>query len=218
MAIRKGSKPQLGLFFLLEACQRNAAGLSTAVSPANAKLPIPHRRSPITRPCCSIERSSAKLLVFTCTSKFERSTGSESEHVDALGLRAVEVIICMITRDIQRDINDVTGVSLSLPLTKDTNAQYRKRFRASYNNYYRKRFRASYNNYKTCMSKTQYYDPGSGRTAVNQTLATAQLKQALGAWLAVCDIRLGKDGTRTCCCSWWCSTGCGSLCNAKPTN
>ena len=39
----------------------------------------------------------------------------------------------------QRDINDVTGVSLSLslslPLTKVTDAQYRKRFRASYNKY-----------------------------------------------------------------------------------
>ena len=37
----------------------------------------------------------------------------------------------------QRDINDVTGVSLSLSLslllTKVTDAQYRKRFRASYN-------------------------------------------------------------------------------------
>ena len=33
----------------------------------------------------------------------------------------------------QRDINDVTGVSLSLPLTKVTDAQYRKRFCASYN-------------------------------------------------------------------------------------
>ena len=37
----------------------------------------------------------------------------------------------------RRDINDVTGVSLSLslslPLTKVTDAQYRKRFRASYN-------------------------------------------------------------------------------------
>ena len=37
----------------------------------------------------------------------------------------------------QRDINDVTGVSLSLslslPLTKVTDAQYRKCFRASYN-------------------------------------------------------------------------------------
>ena len=35
----------------------------------------------------------------------------------------------------QRDINDVTGVSLSLSLllTKVTHAQYRKRFRASYN-------------------------------------------------------------------------------------
>ena len=50
MAIRKGNKHQLGLFFLLEACQRNAAGWSTAVWPANAKLPLPHRSSSITRP------------------------------------------------------------------------------------------------------------------------------------------------------------------------
>ena len=43
----------------------------------------------------------------------------------------------------QRDINDVTGVSLSLslslPLTKVTDAQYRKRFRASYNERERER-------------------------------------------------------------------------------
>ena len=113
MAIRKGNKHQLGLFFLLEACQRNATGWSTAVSPANAKLPLPHRRSSITRPCCSIERSSAKLLVFTCTSKFERSTGSESERVDALGLRAVEVTLCMITRDFSV-ISVTSQASLSL--------------------------------------------------------------------------------------------------------
>ena len=115
MAIRKGNKHQLGLFFLLEACQRNAAGWSTAVWPANARLPLPHRRSSITRPCCSIERSSAKLLVFTCTctSKFERSTGSESERVNALGLRAVEVIICMITRDFSV-ISMTSQASLSL--------------------------------------------------------------------------------------------------------
>ena len=119
MAIRKGkfNKHQLGLFFLLDACQRNAAGWSTAVWPANAKLPLPHRRSSITRPCCSIERSSAKLLVFTCTSKFERSTGSESEHVDALGLRAVEVIICMITRDFSV-ISMTSQASLSLCLSQ----------------------------------------------------------------------------------------------------
>ena len=63
------TRPQPGLFFLLEveACQRNAAGWSTAVWPANAKLPLPHLHSPITRCCCSIERSSAKLLVFTLT-------------------------------------------------------------------------------------------------------------------------------------------------------
>ena len=127
-----GNKHQLGLFFLLEACQRNAAGWSTAVWPVNAKLPLPHRRSSITRPCCSIERSSAKLLVLTCTSKFERSTGSE--RVDALGLRAVEVLICMITRDFSViSMTSQASLSLSLPLTKVTDAQYRKRFRASYN-------------------------------------------------------------------------------------
>ena len=63
MAIRKGNKHQLGLFFLLEACQRNVAGWSTAVWPANAKLPLPHCRSSITRPCCSIWRSSANFQV-----------------------------------------------------------------------------------------------------------------------------------------------------------
>ena len=132
MAIRKGNKHQLGLFFLFEACQRNAAGWSTAVWPANAKLPLPHRRSSITRPCCSQAPSS--LSLHTCTSKFERSTGSESERVDALGQRAVEVIICMITRDFSViSMTSQASLSLSLPLTKVTDAQYRKRFRASYN-------------------------------------------------------------------------------------
>ena len=36
--------------------------------PANAKLPLPHCHSSITRPCCS----SAKLLVFTCTRALDR--------------------------------------------------------------------------------------------------------------------------------------------------
>ena len=50
------------------------------------------------------------------------------------GRRAIEVIICMITRDFSVISNDDTGVSLSLLLlTKVTDAQYRKRFRASYN-------------------------------------------------------------------------------------
>ena len=59
-------------------------------------------------------------------------------RVDALGQRAVEVIICMITRDFS--VMSMTSraslslsLSLSLPLTKLTDAQYRKRFRASYN-------------------------------------------------------------------------------------
>ena len=58
------------------------------------------------------------------------STGSE--RVNALGPRAVEVIICMITRDFSV-ISMTSQASLSLPLTKVTDAQYRKRFRASYN-------------------------------------------------------------------------------------
>ena len=115
MAIRKGNKHQLGLFFLFEACQRNAAGWFTAVWPANAKLPLPHRRSSITRPCCGSQAPSS-LSLHACTSKFERSTGSESERVDALGLRAVEVIICMITRDFSV-ISMTSQASLSLSLS-----------------------------------------------------------------------------------------------------
>ena len=67
---------------------------------------------------------------------FEHSqTGSE--RVDAWGQRAVEVIICMLTRDfsvISMTSQASLSLSLSLPLTKVTHAQYRKRFRASYNN------------------------------------------------------------------------------------
>ena len=43
----------------------------------------------------------------------------------------------------QRDIDDVTGVSLSLLLTKVTHAQYRKHFRASYNDTTFERMRRS---------------------------------------------------------------------------
>ena len=45
----------------------------------------------------------------------EHSTGSE--RVDAFGRRAVEVIICMITRDFSVISIDVRGVSLSLSLS-----------------------------------------------------------------------------------------------------
>ena len=55
----------------------------------------------------------------TCTSKFERSTGSELERVDALGLRAVEVIICMITRDFSvKSMTSQASLSLSLYLSQ----------------------------------------------------------------------------------------------------
>ena len=123
MAILKGNKHQLGLFFLLEACQRNAAGWSTAVWPANANFPLPHRRTSITRPCCSIERSSAKLLVFYMhfeASRVERSTGSDSVRVRTrrrVGSTRRRGNHMHDHSRFQRDINDVTGVSLSLSLS-----------------------------------------------------------------------------------------------------
>ena len=87
----------------------------------------------------SSAKAPSSLSFNTCTSKFERSTGSEC--VDALGLRAVEVIICMITRDFSViSMTSQASLSLSLPLTKVTDAQYRKRFRASYNTMYKKVF------------------------------------------------------------------------------
>ena len=80
------------------------------------------------------DQSSAQApsaLSLHAPSRFERSTGSE--RVDALGLRTVEVIICMITRDFSViSMTSQASLSLSLPLTKVTDAQYRKRFRASY--------------------------------------------------------------------------------------
>ena len=93
VAIQKGNKHQLGQFFLLEACQRNGTGWSTVSSPANAKFPLPHRHSSITRTCCS----SAQAPSFLSLHALGHSTGSE--RVDAFGLRVVEVIICMIIRD-----------------------------------------------------------------------------------------------------------------------
>ena len=93
-----------------------------------------HLHSSITRPspaARALKHQAACLI-------HEQSTGSE--RVDAFGLRAVEVIICMITRDFSVISIDITGVSLSLslslPLTKVTHAQYRKRFRTSYNIYF----------------------------------------------------------------------------------
>ena len=71
-------------------------------------------------------------------------SGSEAERIDASGLRAVEVIICMITRDFSViSMTSQASLSLSLSLllllllllTKVTHAQYRKRFRASYNTF-----------------------------------------------------------------------------------
>ena len=71
------------------------------------------RHSSITRPLPAARalKHQAPCLIHV----HEHSTGPE--RVDALGLRAVEVIICMITRDFSVISIDVTGVSLSLSLS-----------------------------------------------------------------------------------------------------
>ena len=77
---------------------------------------LPHRHSANTRPCCSsAQQPQAPSSLSTSLHALKHSTGSE--RVDALGRRAVEVIICMITRDFSVISNDVTGVSLSLSLS-----------------------------------------------------------------------------------------------------
>ena len=111
MAIRKGNKHQLGLFFLLEACQRNAAGdpRQSDQRTQNFHFPIVVHQS-----LDPAAQSSAQA-----PSSFEVQAldkGSESERVDALGLRAVEVIICMITRDFSV-ISMTSQASLSLSLS-----------------------------------------------------------------------------------------------------
>ena len=73
----------------------------TAGSPANAKLTFRYPSSLINHSTLLLERSSAKLLVFYASTRSRR---------------AVEVIICMITRDFSVISIDVTGVSLSLSL------------------------------------------------------------------------------------------------------
>ena len=81
----------------------------TAGSPANAKLTFRYPSSLINHSTLLLERSSAKLLVFYASTRSRR---------------AVEVIICMITRDFSVISIDVSGVSLSLSTThKVTHAQ-----------------------------------------------------------------------------------------------
>ena len=72
---------------------------------------LPHRPSAITWPCCSSAQATSSLS----SHALKHSTGSE--RVNALGRRAIEVIICMITRDLSVISTDVPGVSLSLSTT-----------------------------------------------------------------------------------------------------
>ena len=80
----------------------------TAGSPANAKLTFRYPSSLINHLTLLLERSSAKLLVFYASTRSRR---------------AVEVIICMITRDFSVISIDVTGVSLSLSTTHKSHSR-----------------------------------------------------------------------------------------------
>ena len=80
----------------------------TAGSPANAKLTFRYPSSLINHSTLLLERSSAKLLVFYASTRSRR---------------AVEVIICMITRDFSVISIDVTGVSLSLSTTHKSHSR-----------------------------------------------------------------------------------------------
>ena len=127
------------LSFLLEACQRNAAGWSMAVWPANANSWSFHFPSCfINHSTLLLERSSAKILFFTCTPALDRlrmrrsvrSTHCRGNHLHDHSRfqrdidwrhRPLSLSLCL------------SLLLLLLLLTKVTHAQNRKRFRASYN-------------------------------------------------------------------------------------
>ena len=93
---------------------------STAVWPANTKLPLPHRRSSITRPAA---QSSAQAPSSLSLHALRSSSARQAQTVRVRTRRRVGS-----TRRrgnhmhdhsrFQRDINDVTGVSLSLSLSQ----------------------------------------------------------------------------------------------------
>ena len=85
--------------------------------PANAKFHFPIvSHSSITRPCCSIERSysSAKLLVCMYSSTRQAQNASTRRPTRHQGIHMHD------HSRFQRDIDDVTGVSLSLSLSLST--------------------------------------------------------------------------------------------------
>ena len=78
-------------------------------------------------PAARALKRQAPCLYCTCEFTLEHSTGSE--RVDAWGRRAVELIICMITRDFSVISIDVTGVSLSLSLSLSTSTTHKSHWR-----------------------------------------------------------------------------------------
>ena len=143
MAFRKGNKHQLGLFFLLEACQLTkccwvihgslTSKRKASTSPSsfiNHSTLLLNRALKRQAPCLYMHfevRALDRLRVRVRTRRRVAAVGSTRRRGNHMHDHS----------RFQRDINDVTGVSLSLSLsltlTKVTDAQYRKRFRASYN-------------------------------------------------------------------------------------
>ena len=139
MAIRKGNKHQLGLFSLLEACQRNAAGdpRQSDQRTQSFHFPIVVHQSLDLQLNRALKRQAPCLHMHFEVRALDRLRVRTRRRVGSTRRRGNHMHVHDHSR-FQRDINDVTGVSLSLslslslPLTKVTHAQYRKRFRASY--------------------------------------------------------------------------------------
>ena len=133
---------QLGLFFLLEARQRNATWWSTAGWPAKANfnfsIVIHQSLDPAAQAPSSLSKLSWISLLqssflhqraHSSTFLHQRAHSSTWVHCvdhgrfardrgqNATHRRAVEVIICMIPRDFSMISNDVTSVSLYLSLS-----------------------------------------------------------------------------------------------------
>ena len=83
--------------------------------PANAKLPLPHHDSSIARPCCSSAQAPSSLSMHSSTRQAPRLRERVNAGVGSARRRGNHM---HDHSRFQRDIDDVTGVSLSLYLSQ----------------------------------------------------------------------------------------------------
>ena len=111
-AIRKGNEHQLGIFFLLETCQRNAAGCPRQSHQRTQSFHFPIVIHQSLDPAA---RSSAQAPISLFLHALRALDRLRTRRLVGPGRRAVEVIICMITRDF-RVISMTSQASLSRSL------------------------------------------------------------------------------------------------------